>query len=242
MTNPSQLRPMLDKINAELRRAIALHEIYQIGTSDKSATSKFDKTYAANALNLIRDSLLYEEVMCLMRLWDERDAISIPNVVKGLRKKEIQEAIIGRRRSAMLEIMSGPEFTSHSQADQECLRSQYVREADQAAADARAEIDSCLTEVSKICAGTLRKSLKNFRDKVIAHTLLITQAERRAQETGSTIPNFRYGDEQKFLLDTIPLVVTLNALVDDLQITFEDSKRIWGIYSKAYWHGSTAPR
>jgi hypothetical protein len=68
-----------ERIKQNLVTAIAAGQVLRPAASDKDLIECFNIGYAGDAFNLVRHSLLFFQVMALMRLWDERkDVHSIP--------------------------------------------------------------------------------------------------------------------------------------------------------------------
>ena len=245
MEDLAYMRKILDSINRDMRMAIAIHQIYVKSAHDDNIISKYNNSHAANAFNVVRDNLFYSEILALMRIWDYgKDAFSIPNIIKRLRKSEVRDAIIGRRRKANLGLQSDPGLRAKYRDDPAVLESLRLRSEEDAVAaadDARVEIDGCLKDVDRITETPGYKSLRNFRDKVVAHTLSITNSEKTAMKKGEPIRNLKYGDESILLRDTISGVTRLNPIVDDLHVFFDNTERIWEKYSDDFWRKVSPP-
>lgn len=168
-----------DAVNANLRSAIALHAVYGRAATDIDLLSRLNNSYAANAFNAVRQGLLHAMVAALARLWDgTRDAHSIPTLLEYLRGDNAKREFVKRRRQAMLGLEQRPEMTAKHGVDSEVL-SALARiseiDANRAEREARRELSACIEAISAMIADPLVGTLKNFRNKVVAHTLEATR-------------------------------------------------------------------
>lgn len=79
------------------------------------------------------------------------------------------------------------------------------------------------------------KSIKNLRDKHVAHYLSQTKAER----SGETIAPMKVGDERLVLEGSLQIIELLYCWVNRVGISFEASRKIDKKCAEELWNGCT---
>jgi hypothetical protein len=81
------------QMKQELAAAIASDQVFRPAASDTELIECFKVGYAADAFNVVRNSLLFLQVMALMRLWDDigKDVHSILTLDDLLSKSDLVE-------------------------------------------------------------------------------------------------------------------------------------------------------
>jgi AbiU2 len=224
-------------VEANIRRALVLHEINQPAAYDLDIIRRFDRSYAGNVFVTIRDEITRSTVLALARAWDTtRDAQSIPHLARLLDRAELVEELVVRRRAGMLALKGSATFTVNRPEDIEILKesaAQYAEElADRAERHVRETIPIVLERVSAFMSSPLKESLLVLRHKVLAHSLAITDAERKAK---TPIEPLKIGDEEAIAVATLPIANNLNLLFrghnDDL-VAISD---IWKSHAAEFW-------
>lgn len=229
----------LDAIDGDLRTAIALSTVYLPASYDASVIGKFDNTYAAHVLTLARDQLTLAGIGSLARIWDQAaDAQSVPAVLAHLRTPDVTAAIVSDRRTAMLSIMDAEPMASQVKGD-DAAKAAIDKMAKRDADAAEDEFQKALTALGKridtfIGSGAIQ-SLRVFRDKVIAHRLEETRAEKTAKAAGVTIEPLKRSDLQDILEETVGIVTELNAVARSHHPSFDKFAGVWRAYAGDFW-------
>lgn len=234
-----RLPHVLDQIIQDARQAVVLGSINTLPSTEPRVYKRFDKTHAARVLLLMRTETLHLQLLALHRLWDQgKRAMSIPRAIGWLRRADVLDDIVARRRTAFEHRADKPNFTDangYTEADREIMRARDRVEADRAEAEARAMAERLCLDAQQYLDGDLHMSLKVRRHRVIAHSLEITDQELRAQERGQLIPPIVVGNERDILAITLPLVIGLNRLIRDFQVEFDSTRDVWSVYAEDYW-------
>jgi hypothetical protein len=97
----AQVIAVVESLKQNLETAIAAAQVLRPAASDNELIGCFNIGYAGSAFNLVRHSLLFSQVMALMRLWDERkDVHSIPTLVRLLSKLGLVAKLVEREQQA----------------------------------------------------------------------------------------------------------------------------------------------
>jgi len=102
--------------------------------------------------------------------------------------------------------------------------------AQEEAAKARDGLTNTIAQARKIESSTILRSVRNLRDKHLAHSLSETSQEKE----GAVLP-MKYGDERKLLLDSIPLVQALYLWVNGKGCNFDHSREIARRNAEELW-------
>ncbi|CAO3460799.1 hypothetical protein [Azospirillum argentinense] len=238
-TIKERLQAVLDQVIQDARQAVVLGQINRLPSTEPRVYKRFNKTHAGRIFTFMRTETLHLQLLALTRLWDQGDrAMSIPRAVGWLRREDVLDDIVARRRAAFERRADEPNFSDangYTEEDRAVLRANDRVEADRAEAEARAEAERLCREAQAYLEGPLHMSLKVRRHRVIAHSLEITDQEIRAQRRGQVIDPIRVGDEEDILAITLPLVVDINRLARDLHVGFDNIRDIWGVYAEDYW-------
>ena len=117
--------------------------------------------------------------------------------------------------------------------------SQVLEEqAQQKADEARAELQKCIKTGQKIEHSALLDSVRNLRNKHLAHSLTETRREQKVEEKGP-VPPVKYGDERKLLLDSLALVKELHLWVNGRSFLFDDSRKSARRNAEELWKNCT---
>lgn len=230
---------VLDQMIHDARMAVVLGRINALPSTEPRVYKRFNKTHAARVLLLMRTETLHLQLLALSRLWDQGDrAMSIPRAIGWLRRRDVQQDIVDRRKGAFLRRADEPNFSNangYTEADREIMRRNDRIDAAHAATEAQQEIRRLCQAAQRYLESDLHMSLKVRRHRVIAHSLEITDQEIRAQERGETVAPIVVGNEQDILNITLPLVIALNRLMRDLHVEFDSTHDVWSAYAEDYW-------
>lgn len=215
-----------EKVKQDLIQAIAARQVVRAAASDTELIACFNIGQACNAFDLVRHSLLFFQLMALMRLWDTRsDVHSIETLVRLLSDAKLVTKLVERERQAL-----------HDTKQVETLLGEGKREApfaltrsspDQREHELLAKLSSWLGEVraAKGCPEIYR--LRNYRHDILAHSA--------ARSHRPQIPLPYYGDEQTVLERTTPIVSEGFRLATGIYHDFWTTKSVWDLMQHDMW-------
>lgn len=221
----SQLEADLDAVTAEVRHAVAVYALYRQAAIDRLLLDRLGRSRAATAFELVRDALRDSCVLALMRVWDRpRDALSIPRLVKSLRKDVIFRELEGR-----LAVI-------RDQRD-------ALRPGGSVGAGPAAELDghiiNCEMLLYEVESGQVREEhvvLKTLRHRRLAH-----HAVRLSQKPKPERPAV-IGDERRLLTATTRIVSALHRTVRQSPIDFSTFTLNGQFTAASFWHSVSGER
>ncbi len=105
----NDLQKILDvaeSIKQNLIKAIAAEQVVRPAASDNGLIGCFNLGYASNAFELVRHSLLFDQIMALTRIWDTTTNVhSIKELVRLFRDGNLVEKLVERERRASHDII-----------------------------------------------------------------------------------------------------------------------------------------
>ena len=200
-----------DRVVDHLLYLIALHEGNAVAVHSDTLSKQIPRSRAAHAFNVFRQCMSHFEIVRLCALWEPPDPNqktipteeTIPTLVELVNDPDVIDALVEEARTTALVGVRDP-----AQAD----ISQLIEErAQQRADEARAGLEQCIKTGQKIERSALLDSVRNLRNKHLAHSLTETRREqkKKVDEKGPVLP-VKFGDERKLLLDSIPLMRALH--------------------------------
>jgi hypothetical protein len=220
----AEVTAVAESLKQNLETAIASGQVLRPAASDNELIGCFNIGYAGDAFNLVRHSLLFSQVMALMRLWDEKNR-SIPTLVRLLSKPGLVAKLVERERQAshdtrQVEMVLG-------EGKSELPFSPARSTPDQREHQLRAGVSSLRGKVRTVkgCAEIIR--LRNYRNDILAHSA--------ARSHRPQIPLPYYGDEQKALELTIPVVSEGFRLATGIDHDFSTTKSVWDLTQRDMW-------
>lgn len=229
-----QLRKHWHAVNRDVDEAIAIVETVRVPLFDRDYLKRFEQSFSAHCLDVVRHGLHKAGVMCIGRLWDDdNDALSVHNLLKLLRKSAVIDAIIARRRANMLGLVSGVEAKKGvlEAPVRAALESMQLRDAQRVETDTKAELERVQALAADAEFTCLRRSVINWRNKAIAHPVEKTRLEK----TGVQVDSMKWGTLEKSVEKTTEIATIAISLADDLSVDFNANHRIWQTYASAFW-------
>jgi HEPN superfamily AbiU2-like protein len=191
-----------------------IHENNAIVLYSDTLSKQIPKSYAANAFNVFWEAMHQIEVVRICALWDSAkiDKESILTVIELIDDQKVLDAL----------------------ADQ--ARAQHAVEfGNQQAERANSSLKSAIKEARKLRSSAQLTSIRNLRDKHIAHYLTQTEGEKKA----GPITPMAHGDERPVLDASKSIVEALNSWVNGVGLSFRDSQAIDRKCAEALWHACT---
>jgi AbiU2 len=214
------------RMKQDLTMAIAAEQVFRPAASDNELIQCFNIGFAGDAFNLVRHSLLFFQAMALMRLWDARkDVHSIPRLARLFRDARPVSKLVARERQATHDIRQAE--TSLGEGEKKLRFSAARATPDQRERELMTKLSSWLGKVdaTKDCPEIDR--LRNYRHDILAHSA--------GQSWRPQIPLPHYGDEQRVLALTIPIVSEGFRLATGTDHDFSTHKSVWDRSQRDMW-------
>jgi len=216
-----------------------IHENNAIVLFSDVLSKQIPKSYAANAFNSFREAMHQIEVVRLCALWDAAhlDHESIPTVIELIDDDDVI-AVLAQEECARHKGASTPLDDGQFKDDAEkkavaaAIEEKQNEFADERKAQAMVELKAIIKEARDLRKSERLKSLRNLRDKHLAHYLV----ESRAEKAGAVIESARYGDERIVLETSLKVIETLYCWVNGVGISFEQSRAIDRKCAEALWN------
>jgi hypothetical protein len=198
-------------------------------------SKQIPRSYAANAFNVFREAMHQIEMVRLCALWDQAhvDKESIMTVVEFIDNDEVIKALAENARAQYISL---PEPVSGKKIDDatlELLKEANKKRGEENAAKAAQGLRSAIAAARKIKSSEGLKSLKNLRDKHIAHYLTKSSAEK----SGDTIAPMKVGDEKPILNGSLAIIELLHSWINGVSVSFEESQKIDKKCAEELWNG-----
>lgn len=220
---------ILEFIDGNVRHALKLRAYFCRAAYRDDVKTYFDQSKAAPGYNQAVDSLYFELIMTLVRLYDDlpdqkhaENTASIPELIGILSQTEI---------IAELQARSTQRKTPKDQLEKE-LESSDKDFLEKLKADARrlvqgetSEIFCLLTEFKKLKGSHLLGRLRSVRNELFAHTAIDRNRNNSA----------RYGDAEDLLEQTMRFVSRLNSAVRSVHCTYQEHIQMWLEHADCFW-------
>ncbi|MCC8977911.1 hypothetical protein [Bradyrhizobium acaciae] len=187
-------------------------------------SKQIPRSYAANAFNVFRQAMHQIEMVRLCALWDQAfiDKEAIMTVVELIDDDKVIQALAENARAQYISLPEPAGGEKIDDATLDLLKEANRKRGAEHAVDAAQGLRSAITLARKIKASEGLKSIKNLRDKHIAHYLTQSIAER----SGNTIAPMKVGDEKPILEGSLAIIQLLYSWVNGVSISFEESRKI----------------
>jgi hypothetical protein len=204
----------------ELIKAIAVGQVVRSAASDTALIECFNVGLAGNAFEAMRHSLLFDQIMALMRIWDGgNDVQSLKQLAHLLSSDNLVNEVIERERHASCDIkITETEFGERRRESPFSVNRTTFELREQ---QLRARLRDWFANVNKVGGYAETARLRFYRNKVLAHAAVWPSAQ------STRLPN--YGDQQRFLELTIPVVSEGYRLVTGIDYDFSAAKSVWDI-------------
>ncbi|WMW64355.1 hypothetical protein [Nitratidesulfovibrio liaohensis] len=231
----------IQKINMDTREVVAVTKMAHTPLFDKDYISRYDNTFSAHGLEIIKYSLHNYGIIIITRLWDnDKDSLSIINANKFYR--ENAHKIILRRKSELFRI-GHIDLTESDEPSRNLINQSLHKRAERDSMPidgyVQAELEELSSLINNVHFKDMLHSITNFRDK-LAHPVDISRKEKNALSKGKSIDTTKWGDLGKLVSHTTEVVRRLNLLHSDLATNLEEFGEIWARYSTAFWDSASA--
>jgi hypothetical protein len=158
-----------ERMKRDLVMAIAAGHVLRPAASDNELIGCFNIGYASSAFDLMRHSLLFSQLMALMRLWDTtKNVHSIEELVRLLSDADLVAKLVERERHASHDTRQAE--TSLGERTQDLPFSADRETPDQREKALRAGVCSWVAKVKKAKGHAETARLRNYRHKILAHS------------------------------------------------------------------------
>ncbi len=217
-----------------------IHENNAIVLFSDILSKQIPKSYAANAFNSFREAMHQIEVVRLCALWDAAhlDHESIPTVIELIDSGDVVAALVEEERARHRVPATPLEDDQFTNVEEKNIVSQAIERQQQQFGEKRAkqaenELTAAIKQARSLRTSDRLTSLRNLRDKHLAHYLV----ESRAEKTGTPIEPAKYGDERVVLEESLAIIQTLYCWVNGIGISFEQSRKVDRKCAEALWNG-----
>jgi hypothetical protein len=201
--------------------------------------SQIPKSFAANAFNVFERSMHEYEIVRLCALWDraELDKESVPTIIDLIDDEQVLAALADEVRQHWngkgvdLNPSDDPELR---RIEQEAIAASETRFANEQAAKVDLELREAIANARRIIESPQLNSLRNLRDKHLAHSLSATHREKNRP-----VAPMKYGDETELLEASIPIIERLCCWVRGVSFDVADSREVDRSNAEALWKGCT---
>ena len=196
-----------------LQYLLDIHENNAVVLYSDALSKQVPKSYAANAFNVFREAMHQIEIVRVCALWDSAhiEKESIPTVIELVDDPKVIEALADQASAGR---------------DDE-----FAKQQAQKAVTGLKEAIKAARELKK---SERLKSIRNLRDKHVAHYLTETMEEKKGP-----IAAMKHGDEGPVIDATIPIVEALNSWVNGVGFSLKDAQAIDRKCADALWGACT---
>jgi hypothetical protein len=215
-----------ERVKKDLTMVIAARQVFRPAASDNELIRCFNIGYASDAFNLVRHSLLFFQVMALMRLWDNRrDVHSILTLARLLSDGKLVAKLVERERQASHETKQTETLLGEGKRVLPLSASRST--PDQRERELRTRVSAWCQEVGTAKGQAEIVRLQNYRHDILAHSA--------GQSHRPLIPLPYYDDGQKALESTIPIVSEGFHLATRIDHDFSTTNSVWDVVQRDMW-------
>jgi hypothetical protein len=218
-----------------------LHENNAVAIYSDTLAKQIKRSNAAAAFNVFQSAMHQFELVRLCALWDsaQLDRESIMTVVELI---DHDDVILALAEETYAAYANQPTQVYHQDHETEEMR-QLIADAinrsnaefgDQQAWRAIDDLKNAIKATREFERSELMASLRNHRDKYLAHSLRSTSREKR----GPVSP-LKYGNETVVLEKSLPIIEALYCWVNGTSISLTDSRESDRKNAEALWGSCT---
>lgn len=203
-------------------------------------SKQIPRSYAANSFNVFREALHQIELVRLSALWDQAhiDNEAIPSVIELVDNEDVINALADAARA---QYAKGPEpLDKNEPAEEREIVARMMKKANEQRGEEHAEnalagLRKAIADGRAMHKSEKLKSIRNLRNKHVAHYLTRTRAEK----DGEIIAPMKVGDEKPVLETSLSVIELLYCWVNGVGISFEASREIDRKCAQELWNGCT---
>lgn len=203
-------------------------------------SKQIPRSYAANAFNVFREALHQVELVRLSALWDQAhiDNEAIPSVIELVDNEDVINTLAEAARAQYAkapEPLDKNETAEERETIESLLKRVNERRGKEHAQNAIAGLRKAIADGRAMHKSEKLKSIRNLRNKHVAHYLTQTKAEK----DGEIIAPMKVGDEKPVLETSLRVIELLYCWVNGVGISFEESRKIDQKCAEELWSGCT---
>jgi hypothetical protein len=210
----AEAKRLTERVVDHTQYLLDIHENNAIVLYSDTLSKQVSKSYAANAFNVFREAMHQIEVIRICALWDaaDKDKESILTVIELIDDPKVLDALADQARTGH------PEPVGTQRAER-----------------AVSALKSAIKQARELRTSAPLKSIRNLRDKHVAHYLTQTREETKS----GPVEQMRHGDEVPVLDATISIVETLNSWVNNVSLPLKEAQAIDRKCAEALWKACT---
>lgn len=190
-------------------------------------SKQIPRSYAANAFNVFREAMHQIEMVRLIALWDQPhvDNETIPSVIEFVDDDEVIQALADAARAmygGAPEPMDPNETAEEREITLRVLKEINAKRGEEHANSAVEGLRKAVAEARAVKSSPQLKSIRNLRNKHVAHYLTQSNAEKN----GEIIAPMKVGDEKSVLEASLRIIELLYCWVNGVGISFQDSQKV----------------
>ena len=219
-----KIKQVVDRISGLL----ALAESNALIVYSPLLSSQIPPSTAGHAFNVFQRAMHGFEIVQLCALWDKPDYSlahnSIPTVHALIDRDDVVERLVDDVRNFW------PDRTVSQAPLGQALANYNSRMRREEAGKALTVLSALRKSVPQTLASNLLTSVRNLRDRDLAHALERTRAEERA-----TVAPMKYGDEKDLLAVTTPVMEDLYLWITGTNFDLDENRRLQRERAEALW-------
>lgn len=201
-------------------------------------SKQIPRSYAANAFNVFREALHQIELVRLSALWDQAhiDNEAIPSVIELIDSEDVINMLA---EAARARYAKAPESLDKNETAEErgtiegLLKRVNERRGKEHAQIAITGLRKAIADARAMHKSEKLKSIRNLRNKHVAHYLTQTRAEK----DGEIIAPMKVGDEKTVLETSLGVIELLYCWVNGVGISFDETREIDKKCAEELWNG-----
>ena len=228
----------MSKVLEHVLHLIAVQESNNIVLYTNRLGAQVSNTHAGHAFNLTRECLFRYGVVKLCAVWETNNirAQSISTVADLIDDQniiaELSQETFGHWANESINLNDLDDDPEIARVTLQAHKDSNLQFAKQQANLATSELRAAVKEVRVILDSSELRSIRQLRNKHLAHSLFETYEEK-----SGPIPAMKYGQEKKLMQKTIDVTDKLYCWVNGTSFDFKSSIKMRKEQAESLWHG-----
>lgn len=220
---------ILELVDGNVRHALKLQAYFCRAAYKDDVKTRFDQSKAASGYNQIVDSLFFELIMTVARLYDDpsdnaaaQNTASLPALMALLSHTEVVAELQARsaqRKTPKEDLVKELQSSDHDFLDK--LKADAIRSAEMETS----QLFSVLEEFGKLKGSHLVQRIRTIRHELFAHIAI---------DRNQNNPVL-YGDTEELIKETTQLLVRLNTAARNLHCSYQEHNHTWQEHADFFW-------
>ena len=234
-----------DSVINHILHLMDVHENNAIVVYSDTLSRQIPTSFAANAFNVFQSTMFRYELIRLCALWDkpddDADTESIPTIIELIDVPELIEALAAvnvqywASQGSTGYIAAADDDEETLRVVQEGLRLSNIQFGEEQVETARQQLAEAISASREITDSGKLATLRNLRNKHIAHALTASRDEKKGVAFAPRQP----GDERDILDKTIPIVEKLHCWINGASFDLNSSRETDRKYAESLWRSCT---